>query len=134
MFLIRMLFVAMAMGGLHAFCAEASVGAKANVILNAVSAQLAATKTAEVDLGLVVSATNGPAALGEAAANYSLSIQRPNKMALVLKEGSLGATVVCDGTNTITFIPKPAMYAVHKASKEIGAMEMASQTADMGSM
>src|SRR6476619_7570804 len=135
MFLMRILLVAMAIGGwLRGFGAEALVDAKVNAILNALSAQLSAAKTAEVNLRLTVSATNGPASLGEVAANYSLAVERPNKMALVLKDGSLGATVVCDGTNTITFIPKPAMYTVRKASKQIGALEMASQTADMGSM
>jgi peroxiredoxin len=135
MFLMRMLFVALAMGGcLRGFGAEALVDPKASAILNAACAQLSAAKKAEVILRLTVSATNGPAPLGDVAANYSLAVERPNKMALLLKDGSLGATVVCDGTNTITFIPKPPMYTVHKAAKQIGALEMASQTADMGSM
>lgn len=135
MLLIRMLLVAMAVGG--AMCgvpAEASVDAKSNAILNGVSAQLAGAKTAEVELRLRVRATNGPAPLGELNANYSLAIERPNKMALVLKEGALGATVVCDGTNTITFVPKPPMFTVRKASKQIGGVDLAAQTADMGSM
>jgi peroxiredoxin len=135
MFLIRMLFVAMAVGGVVCGVgAETPVDAKSSTILNGVSAQLSATKTAEVELRLSVHATNGPAPLGELSANYSLSIERPNKMALVLKDGSLGATVVCDGTNTITFVPKPSMFTVQKASKQIGGVDLAAQTADMGSM
>jgi hypothetical protein len=135
MILLRMLFVALAIGGwLGGLRAEALIDAKASAIVNALSAQLSAAKSAEVNLRLRVSSTNGPAPLGDVAANYSLAVERPNKMALLLKDGSLGATVVCDGTNTITFIPKPAMYTVHKASKQIGTLEMASQTADMGSM
>jgi peroxiredoxin len=55
-------------------------------------------------------------------------------MALVLKEGALGATVVCDGTNTITFVPQPPMFTIQKASKQIGGVDLAAQTADMGSM
>ena len=87
MFLIRMLFVAMAIGSVaRGLGAEASVDAKASAILDGLSAQLSAAKTAEVDLRLGVHATNGPALLGDLAANYSLAIERPNKMALVLKE------------------------------------------------
>src|SRR3954467_835190 len=137
MFLIRMLLLAVAIGGGAggvAVAAEGSVDAKATAILDGLSAQLAAAKTAEVELRLGVRATNGPAPLGDLAANYSLAIERPNKLALVLKEGALGATVVSDGTNTITFVPEPPMFTVQKASKQIGGIELAAQTADMGSM
>jgi hypothetical protein len=135
MFLIRLLCVAIAMSGVwRVVSAEAVVDAKASAILNSVSAQLAAAKTAEVELRLAVTATNGPAAVGDLAANYALSVERPNKMALVLKQGTLGATVISDGTNTVTFIPQPPTYTVQKASKQIGAAEIGSQAADMGSM
>jgi peroxiredoxin len=36
--------------------------------------------------------------------------------------------------NTITFVPQPPMFTVQKASKQIGGIELAAQTADMGSM
>src|SRR4051812_22572352 len=121
MFLMRkLLVVVIAIGGaLGGFGAEVRVDAKAGAILDALGAQLSAAKTAGVNLRLNVKNTNGPAPLGDLTADYLLSVERPNKMALVLKEGTLGATVICDGTNTFTFIPKPAMYTVQKASKQI---------------
>src|SRR5437762_2803948 len=93
-------------GAFFAIGAEAKIDAKANEVLNALGATLVAAKSAEVELHLAVKTTNGPVAAGDLVADYLLSVERPNRMALVLKSGNLGATVVCDGTNTITFIPQ----------------------------
>lgn len=116
------------------FGAEARVDAKSNEILNAVGAGLAAAKSAELELRLSVKTTNGPTPGEDLAAAYTLVVERPNKFALVLKSGTLGATIVCDGTNTVTFIPEPAMYTVQKAAKQIGGIENAAPAGDMGSM
>jgi hypothetical protein len=51
---------------------------------------------------------------------------------MVIKQGALGATIVCDGTNTITFVPQPPMYTVRAAGKQIGGVDPAA--ADMGTM
>src|SRR4051812_25050534 len=99
----------------NALAADAIVDAKSAAILQNLSLQLTAAKTAEVNLHLTAKTTNAPIADGNLAADYALAIERPNKMALVLKDGNLGATVVCDGTNTTTFIPKPGVYTVSKA-------------------
>src|SRR5688500_18699591 len=55
-------------------------------------------------------------------------------MALVLQRGALGATMISDGTNVVTFLPKPGVYTVEKASASIGAPESGSAAGDMGSM
>lgn len=112
--------------------AEAVVDPKADAILTALSARLSSAQTAEVELRLAVKSTNGPAPVGDLAATYSLAVARPNKIAMVLKQGALGATVVCDGTNTITFVPQPPMYTVRAAGKHIGGVDPAA--ADMGTM
>src|ERR1051326_8653364 len=131
MFLMRMLpVIAIALGGAFGFAADATVDAKTGAILNALGAHLSAAKTAEVNLRLAVKNTNGPAPRGDLTADYLLSVERPNKMALVLNKGDLGATVVSDGTNTFTFVPKPAMYTVQKASKQIGGVENAAAPGD----
>src|SRR5256885_270899 len=84
MFLIwRLLVFAIASGVFLAFGGEA-VDPKAGAILNSLGATLAAAKSAEVELHLAVKTTNGPAAAGDLAADYLLSVDRPNKMALVL--------------------------------------------------
>jgi peroxiredoxin len=114
--------------------AAQKVDARVNEIMVAIGAQLAPAKTAEVNLHLAVKTPTAPTGEGDLAADYFLSVQRPNRWALLLKQGTLGATVVCDGTNTITFIPKPAIYTVQKASNKIGAQENPGPTGDMGSM
>jgi hypothetical protein len=98
------------------------VDAQASEILNALGTQLAGAKTAEAQLHLSVKTPIAPKGEGDLAADYLLSISRPNKLALVVKEGNMGATVVSDGTNTITFIPKPSIYTVQKASPTIGVL------------
>jgi cytochrome c biogenesis protein CcmG/thiol:disulfide interchange protein DsbE len=117
------------------FAAEAQkVDARSNEILTAIGAQLAGAKTAEVGLHLAVKTPTAPKGEGDLAADYLLSIERPNRMALVVKEGNMGATVVCDGTNTVTFIPKPGIYTVEKAPNTIAGPESSGPTGDLGSM
>jgi hypothetical protein len=108
-----------------------AVDPEAGRVLDAVSAALTNARTAEVDLHLAVKTPTAPSGEGELAADYKLSVERPNRMALVLQKGNLGATVVSDGTNVVTFLPKPAVYTVEKATDRIGAVEGAG---DLGSM
>lgn len=114
-----------------AVCPHAAVDPDAERVLESVSAALANAKTAEVDLHLAVKTPTAPSGEGDLTADYRLSVERPNRMALVLQKGNLGATVVSDGTNVVTFLPKPAVYTVEKASGRIGAIE---SSGDMGSM
>jgi peroxiredoxin len=106
-----------------------AVDPEAARILGAVSATLTNARTAEVALHLAVKTPTAPT--GNLSANYRLSVERPNRLALVLDKGDLGATVISDGTNIITFLPKPAVYTMQKAPARIGAIESAG---DMGSM
>ncbi|HUS34445.1 MAG TPA: DUF2092 domain-containing protein [Verrucomicrobiae bacterium] len=114
-----------------AVCLHGAVDPDAERVLESVSAALANAKTAEVDLHLAVKTPTAPSGEGDLTADYRLSVERPNRMALVLQKGNLGATVVSDGTNVVTFLPKPAVYTVEKASGRIGAIE---SSGDMGSM
>lgn len=114
--------------------AETKIDARTNEILAALGAGLTNAKTAEVNLRLAVKTPTAPNGEGNLAATYLLSVQRPNRWGLELKEGNLGATVVCDGTNTVTYIPKPAIYTVQKASNKIGGQENPGPTGDLGSM
>ena len=113
--------------------AAQKIDAKADDLLKRVSAHIASAKTAEVELRLGIKIP-APEGARDMAANYSLSIERPNKMALLLKDEGAGATVVSDGTNSITYIPKPRIYTIQKAPPKIGAIEQAGPTGDMGSM
>lgn len=112
-------------------CAQGAVDPEAGRVLDSISSTLTNARAAEVDLHLAVKTPTAPSGEGDLAADYRLSVERPNRMALVLQNGNLGATVISDGTNVVTFLPKPSVYTVEKASGRIGAVESAG---DMGSM
>ncbi|MGZ5546314.1 MAG: DUF2092 domain-containing protein [Limisphaerales bacterium] len=138
-FKLRALFFLWAWGAIVGIGAETptpapKVDARADEILSALGAQLAGAKTAEAQLHLAVKTPIAPRGEGDLAADYSLSVARPNRLAMVVKEGNMGATVVSDGTNTVTYIPKPSIYTVQKASPTIGVTESSGPMGDMGSM
>lgn len=115
--------------GTLCFGIHAAVDPEAARILDALSTTLTNARAAEVELRLTVKTPTAPT--GNLAADYRLSVERPNRMALVLEKGDLGATVLSDGTNITTFLPRPAVYTVAKAPNQIGAADNAG---DMGSM
>ena len=47
--------------------------------------------------------------------DYSLAVQRPNRFALVLKEGMMGATKVSDGAKFYTYVPAAKTYSEEDA-------------------
>jgi thiol-disulfide isomerase/thioredoxin len=46
---------------------------------------------------------------------YSLAVERPNKLALVLESGDTGITLVSDGKKLYTYVPMLKQYTVEKA-------------------
>jgi len=50
---------------------------------------------------------------------YTVAMERPNKFAVVLKEGENGATVVCDGDSLYTYVPALKKYSVEPAPESI---------------
>ena len=114
--------------------AFAALDAESARILDHISARLTTAKTAQVNLRLNVKTPTAPTGEGDLTANYKLSVERPNRMALILDTGYLGATVISDGTNLVTFLPKPAIYTVEKAGPQLGRPNSGESTGDMGSM
>ncbi len=51
--------------------------------------------------------------------DYSFAMQRPNKIAMVLTNGMMGATVVSDGTNMLTHLPMLRKYTLTPAGKDL---------------
>ena len=49
-----------------------------------------------------------------------LAVQRPDRLAMVLKHGIMGQTVVTDGKNTYTYWPMMGRYAVTPAPGQNG--------------
>jgi hypothetical protein len=117
---------------------SAKVDGRSEEILRKLSAEISTAKTAEVELHLSAKVQQAQPILPKEAldAQYSLSIERPNKLALLLKEGALGATAVSDGTNAFTYIPTLKVYSVHPAPKDISGIDYESggPSGDLGSM
>ena len=52
---------------------------------------------------------------------YSIAMQRPNKLAMVLKQGMMGATIVSDGDKLYTYMPMMQnKYTVEDAPENLG--------------
>lgn len=119
-----------------AFGAEPKIDPRAAELLRKVTTQVQAAKTAELDLRLEAQLKSEAAPKDNISMRYGLSIERPNKIALLLKEGTMGATAISDGVTATTFIPTLKIYTVHRAPKDIGGLEYdpESPTGDMGSM
>src|SRR4051812_17076667 len=108
MLIARMMLLMGLIAG-NVFAAAPAIDAASEKLLRQVTAEFRAAKTAEVDLHLGVKIKTPPQNL---TADYSLSIARPNKFALIRKQGDLGASAISDGTNATTFLTKPNVYSV----------------------
>jgi peroxiredoxin len=100
--------------------AEAKIDAKTQELARKLTARFQTAKSAEVNLEVVVK-LQGPDAKAMPA-TYSLSVEKPNRIALIFKEGAIGASVYSDGTNGATFIPMLKQYTVRPAPKNIGTL------------
>lgn len=103
-------------------------------ILRKLAAEMSAARTAEVDLQLSVKVREQ---MEESLSlRYDLAVERPNKLALRLKEGTLGASVISDGTNTVTYVPALKAYTSKTAPADFSGIELDSKGArgDLGSM
>lgn len=61
---------------------------------------------------------------------YSVAVQRPNKLSMVLKQGMMGATIVSDGEKLYTYMPMMEnKYTVEDAPQKLG--EITEGGADM---
>ncbi len=98
---------------------EASkVDVKAEKVLEGLATYFQGVKSFEVRM---TSTVKIEAALGssEEAAEYDIIAQRPNLLAVKLKKGEMGATVVCDGKELITYVPSFKKYTVDEAPKTL---------------
>jgi peroxiredoxin len=103
------------------FCASAiaaepaKIEPKAEELIRKITAPFQAAKSAEVDLKVIVELPDKK----ESAASYALAVTKPNRIALVMNEGVIGASIFSDGTNTTTFVPMLNRYVVGPAPKQI---------------
>jgi hypothetical protein len=48
-----------------------------------------------------------------------LALQRPDKVAMVHKQGAMGSTLICDGERTFTYVPAMRSYTEQKAPERL---------------
>ncbi len=60
----------------------------------------------------------------EMAVKYSIALQRPNKLAMILKSGMLGSTVVCDGKDVYSYVPMTKKYTKEKAPESLNDLKL----------
>jgi len=100
---------------------EPAVDPKVREVLKAAADGLTGAKS----LSLVLDMTLNIQMQGmkqEMPSSYTLAVQRPNRVALVLKEGMFGATVVSDGTKLFTYLPMLKRYTEGPAPTNLVAV------------
>lgn len=98
--------------------AAGSMDPKVDAILKQMSSYYAGLKTfsVNVDITLLVEAQGMKQ---EMVTTQTLALQRPDKMAMVLKNGMMGGTVVSDGKTVSRYIPMLQAYTVTDAPAAI---------------
>ena len=90
-------------------------------IVEEMSDYLLGLRSFRVDLSLVVTIE----AEGNKREMKTLSLfalERPNKVAQILKEGEMGLTLVCDGKKVYTYLPSLRSYTVADAPKSLAEL------------
>jgi hypothetical protein len=77
-----------------------------------------ALKSLTVDLAVSVN-MEGQGTKQHTTEAYAMAMKRPNKFAMVLKEGTQGVTRVCDGKNLYAYFPMMKMYTVKEAPADM---------------
>ncbi|MFB3787283.1 MAG: DUF2092 domain-containing protein [bacterium] len=132
-------FVGLMMGcaiALHlsAGAAEEAAGAmdpKVDEVVKQLSSFLAGLKNYSVNVDITV-LVEAQGMKQEMVTKQSLALQRPDKMAMVLKDGMMGGTVVSDGKNLYRYIPMLQAYTVEDAPESIDALSSVEPGGGMG--
>ncbi len=99
---------------------EVSVDPKVREVLKAVADVLAEAKSFSLNLDMTLN-IQMQGMKQEMPSSYTLAVQRPNRIALVLKEGMFGATVVSDGAKLFTYLPMLKRYTEASAPTNFAA-------------
>lgn len=102
---------------------KTQIDKKAEETLRAVTAQFTGLKAVEADMSVVVRIEGPGFPKQELPSKYSLAVERPNRFALILKEGATGSTLVSDGTNVTTYVPMLNRFAISEAPKDLSGMK-----------
>ena len=59
----------------------------------------------------------------ELTSNYSLALQKPNKLAMILNSGMFGGTFVCDGKDVYSYTPMTKKYTKENAPESLSGLD-----------
>ncbi|HLX64745.1 MAG TPA: DUF2092 domain-containing protein [Planctomycetota bacterium] len=99
--------------------ASAKLDSKAIAILRSALEYLNGAQTYSTTLTNTVALDGGPNKKKETTAKYDIYVERPNKLALIVKDGNLRCAVVSDGKTLCAFAPPLKKYAVKEAPKDL---------------
>lgn len=99
--------------------APAGVDAKSKEVLTKLLNSLKTAKSAEAGIKMSMEISLPGLPPQHMSGDYSFAMQRPNKLAMVLTNGMMGATVISDGTNQLTHLPMLKKYTLTPAGKDL---------------
>src|SRR6185295_600951 len=91
--------------------------AKAVAILRSALDYLKNTKGSPTTLSNRITLDAGPDKKMERTAKYELAVERPNKMAMIIKDGKLRCAILSDGKLLCTYAPELKKYTQKEAPK-----------------
>jgi TonB family protein len=102
---------------------SSKIDPKAEQVVRELSEYLRGLKSFRVDITTSVK-TKAQGMNMEMKSSRSLAVRRPDRFALVPKEGVEGATVICDGKKVYTYLPEVRKYTVQEAPKALDSIMM----------
>ena len=98
-----------------------AIDPKAEQLIRQMSDYLGGCKNMRLDLTSVTK-MRGEGMYQEFVSKFTVAIQRPDKLAMILKSGMMGATVVSDGKNSTIYFPMMRRYMIKPAPDKIEAL------------
>ncbi|MEI6236365.1 MAG: DUF2092 domain-containing protein [Planctomycetota bacterium] len=92
---------------------------KGIAILRSAIDYLASTTKYSMTLHNTTTFDGGPGKFKESTGKYEVSVERPNKMAMVIKDGDLRCAVISDGKTLCTYAPPLKVFAQRDAPKTL---------------
>jgi peroxiredoxin len=101
--------------------AAKDIEAKAAEVMNAFSEYLGGLKTFKVTIAFAMK-MRGEGMKEEFSSASTLAVERPRKAAMRLESGSIGITMVCDGTKLHTYMPMIGQYTSADAPDKLSSV------------
>jgi len=100
--------------GSVAVAGESEVAPQAEQVMKQVSAYFTGLDSFSVEVAMAVK-VQSRGMKSEMTSQYAVAMKRPNLLAMVLKRGMMGSTIVCDGERIYAYLPMLNKYTVSDA-------------------